>query len=116
MDGARIFWFKDQGVGAYIAAGISATSNGGPASEAGYHSIVQDLAWPSPADEVPLEAPAHASQQPGVSWYQERLLAHTLLHRQMHQPAVKATLLQVSLHHVVGRQPVPIHVHNCLLT
>lgn len=92
----QTFTFKDKAVGLYIDAGIVSGSAGGQTLATGYHSIVQDLAWPSSQDEGPLTMPAQINQHPTPLWYQEELLAHTLLHRQMLKPAMSAAQLQVT--------------------
>lgn len=96
VNGKRTFTFKDQMVGQYIDGGSAAARVGHRAPVTGYHSIVQDLAWPSPQDESPIIVPAQNNQRSGSLWFQEDLLAHTLLHRQMLQPAMKAAQLQVT--------------------
>lgn len=99
------FTFKDKAVGLYIDAGIATGPGGAQAPAVGYQSIVQDLAWPSPQDEVPLTTPAQIDQHPSRPWFQEELLAHTLLHRQMVQPAMNAAQLQVTY--------VTLHMYTC---
>lgn len=95
VNGRRVFHFKEPAVAGSINAGVATGPVGTHAPTAGYHSMVQELAWPSAQDEAPLSPPAQANCKPGSSWFQEELLAHTLLHRQMLQPAIKATQLQV---------------------
>ncbi len=103
--GQRRFEFKSAPTASYVNAGINAVAGVGEAPVAGYHSIVQDLAWPSPQDDVPLQHPSLAPPQPERPWFQEDLLAHTLQFRQMLQPAVKAIELQVL--------PICCHAHAC---
>ena len=86
-----MFEFRAESTANYIEQGIDAAPSG---AQPQYHSIVQDLAWPTPRDDAPLPSVlAQPQQQP--LWFQEDLLAHTLQFRQMLQPAVKSTQLQV---------------------
>ena len=88
--------FQEAATVSYIDAG-----HGAPAirqqvpAAAAYHNIVQDLAWPTPQDDVPLQLSATAQPQRRRLWFQESLLAHTLEFRQMLQPPIKAAQLQV---------------------
>lgn len=101
VNGKRTFTFKDRTVGLYIDAGaVPALVGDGQAPVTGYHSIVQALAWPSLQDEGPLTMPAQINQHPRLPWFQEDLLAHSLLHRQMLQPAIKAAQLHVTRKHL----------------
>ena len=93
----RVFEFKAAATASYVNAGINAPLAEGQGPTVGYHNIVQDLAWPSPKDEIPLQGLAPVQPQPERPWFQEDLLAHTLQYRQMLQPAVKAGDLQVSV-------------------
>lgn len=94
VQGQRLFEFKAAATVAYITSG-TAPFEEAQSQPGAYHSIVQDLAWPQPHDDAPLEQPAPAQLPPGQLWFQENLLAHTLLFRQMLQPVIKATQLQV---------------------
>ncbi len=107
----RVFEFKAAATASYITAGIHGHLDDGQGPTAGYHNIVQDLAWPSPKDEIPLQGLAPVEAQPERPWFQENLLAHTLQYRQMLQPAVKASDLQV----LVCEQCMPA-THLCITT
>ncbi len=91
----RVFEFKAAATASYVNAGINAPLIEGHGPTEGYHNIVQDLAWPSPKDEIPLQGLAPVQPQSERPWFQENLLAHTVQYRQMLQPAVKARDLQV---------------------
>ena len=92
-----MFEFRAESTASYIEQGIDAAPSG---AQPQYHSIVQDLAWPTPRDDAPLpsalaQPQQQQQQQQQPLWFQEDLLAHTLQFRQMLQPAVKSTQLQV---------------------
>lgn len=97
LGGQRLFEFKAEATASYINAGTNAPVTEPQAPAAHYHSIVQDLAWPSPQDEAPIEGHAPVQPQHTKPWFQQDLLAHTLQFRQMLQPAVTAVQLQVCL-------------------
>ena len=110
VNGKRTFTFKDRTVGLYIDAGaVPALVGDGQAPVTGYHSIVQALAWPSLQDKGPLTMPAQINQHPRLPWFQEDLLAHSLLHRQMLQPAIKAAQLQVTRKTLAILAPTDLH-------
>ncbi len=94
VQGQRLFEFKAAATVTYITS-ATAPSEEAQSRPGDYYSIVQDLAWPQPRDDASLEQPAPAQLPPGRLWFQENLLAHTLLFRQMLQPVIKANQLQV---------------------
>ena len=87
--------FKTHAVLQHINTVLTDEEQAQPTTAVQYHSIVQNLAWPSPADEEPLtesEVPMQAMPQ---HWYEQKHVAHPLQYQQMLQPAPSTADLQV---------------------
>lgn len=94
-NGQRVFVFTDETVLHHINTALTDEKQAQPTTAVQYHSIVQNLAWPSPADEEPLKESEVPMQAMPQRWYEQKHMAHTLQYQQMLQPAPSTANLQV---------------------